>query len=191
MAIVPDVMLGAVEVLKLFTSAGRLGGGQLPGLPAVLPVRDPPRPAGRGGAPGGRRTPRPRDLERAFTEATARGPRGLPLVQPAEPDRHGAHPDELTAALALAESCGVRVVADEIHAPIVPEGARFTPVASLPAGSRAVSLMSASKAFNLAGLKAAMAVPGPGGRRRPRPDAGGGLPRREPCGGDRPRGGLP
>jgi cystathionine beta-lyase len=55
----------------------------------------------------------------------------------------------------------VRVVADEIHAPIVPDGATFTPVASLPAGARAVSLMSASKAFNLAGLKAAMAAPGP------------------------------
>lgn len=52
-------------------------------------------------------------------------------------------------------------MADEIHAPLVPEGATFTPVASLEAGARAISLMSASKAFNLAGLKAAMAVPGP------------------------------
>jgi cystathionine beta-lyase len=70
-------------------------------------------------------------------------------------------PEELTAAIELAERHGVRVVADEIHAPLVPQGAAFTPVASLPAGARAVALMSASKAFNLAGLKAALAVPGP------------------------------
>ena len=42
----------------------------------------------------------------------------------------------------------------------MPAGATFTPVVALDAGARAVSVLSASKAFNLAGLKAAIAVAG-------------------------------
>jgi cystathionine beta-lyase len=62
----------------------------------------------------------------------------------------------------LAERYDVRVVSDEIHAPLV-----FTPAVHIPFATlgpeiarRTVTLHSASKAFNLAGLGAAVAVIG-------------------------------
>ena len=162
MELVPDVMLGVVEVLKLVSAAG---------APVVLnPPVYPPffdfvshlgRPVVE--APLGR-TGRldPESLERAFVEATRSGGSAAYLLcNPQNPTGTVHTPEELTAVLELAATYGVRVVVDEIHAPLTLAGAQFTPVASMPAGSRAISLMSASKAFNLAGLKAAVAVPGP------------------------------
>ena len=162
MEIVPDVMLGVVEVLKLVAD---------PGSPVVVnsPVYPPffqfvthlghpvvEAPLGEDGRLD------LATLERAFGEATSGGGRAAYLLcNPQNPTGAVHTPAELTAALELAASFGVRVVADEIHAPVVHAPAMFTSVASLPAGSRAIALMSASKAFNLAGLKAAMAVPGP------------------------------
>src|SRR5699024_3178715 len=59
-----------------------------------------------------------------------------------------------------AERHNVRVVADELHAPLVLPGAEFTPYLSTTGGNRGFSLMSASKGWNLAGLKAALAIAG-------------------------------
>lgn len=67
---------------------------------------------------------------------------------------------ELEAVAVLARRHGVRVVADEIHAPLVLPGAEFTPYLTVPGSEDAFSLTSASKAWNLAGLKAAIAVAG-------------------------------
>ena len=67
---------------------------------------------------------------------------------------------ELTALAALAEEYGARVVSDEIHAPLVYPGAVFTPYLSVPGTERAYAIHSASKSFNLPGLKAALIVPG-------------------------------
>ena len=68
--------------------------------------------------------------------------------------------DELAAVGALGARHGVRVVADEIHAPLVStRDAQFIPATSVIPD--AIALHSASKAFNLAGLRAAVAVPGP------------------------------
>jgi cystathionine beta-lyase len=69
--------------------------------------------------------------------------------------------EELARVARLARAHGVRVVADEIHAPIVAAGAAFVPYLSVPGAEDGLSLMSASKAWNLAGLKAAVAVAGP------------------------------
>jgi cystathionine beta-lyase len=56
---------------------------------------------------------------------------------------------------------GARVVADEIHAPLVLPGATHVPYASLPgAREHAVTVLSASKAFNVPGLKCAELVLG-------------------------------
>jgi len=52
----------------------------------------------------------------------------------------------------------VRVVVDEIHAPLVAEG--FVPYLSVPDTANAFSLVSATKAWNLAGMKAALLVAG-------------------------------
>lgn len=72
---------------------------------------------------------------------------------------HGA--EELSAVAALADRYGVRVVADEIHAPVVSLDTGFVPYLSVPGAEAGLSLMSASKAWNLAGLKAALALAGP------------------------------
>ncbi len=74
---------------------------------------------------------------------------------------------ELAAGLALAERYGVRVVADEIHAPLTRPGLHgrpattHTPLLTVPGAGSAVAIVSASKAWNLPGLKAAAAVAGP------------------------------
>jgi cystathionine beta-lyase len=161
MEIVPDVMLGVVEVLKLVTDPGSVVVVNSPVYPPFfqfvshLGHRVVEAPLGDDGR---------LDLvtlEQALREAASSGGRAAYLLcNPQNPTGAVHTPAELTAALELAGSFGVRVVADEIHAPVVHAPARFTSVASLPAGSRAIALMSASKAFNLAGLKAAMAVPG-------------------------------
>ncbi|KQU68726.1 MalY/PatB family protein [Phycicoccus sp. Root101] len=165
MAIVPDVMLGVVEVLKLVTGPGDAVVVSPPVYPPFFQfvrslgrrvVEAPLSPAGRLD---------PETVERACVEATRGGGRAAYLLcNPQNPTGAVHTADELTAVLEVASAHGVRVVADEIHAPLAHPGVRFTPVASLPAGTAAISLMSASKAFNLAGLKAAMAVPGPQAR---------------------------
>ncbi|KRF29825.1 MalY/PatB family protein [Phycicoccus sp. Soil802] len=162
MEIVPDVMLGVVEVLKLVADPGAAVVVNSPVYPPFfqfvshLGHRVVEAPLGEDGRLD------LAALERAFADATSDGARAAYLLcNPQNPTGAVHTPEELTAALGLAHSSGVRVVADEIHAPVVHAPATFTSVASLPAGSRAIALMSASKAFNLAGLKAAMAVPGP------------------------------
>lgn len=165
MILVPDVMLGVVEVLKVLTGPGDTVVVNPPVYPPFFAfvrhlgrtiVEAPLTPSGRLD---------PVSLERAFEQATRDGANGSRvaylLCNPQNPTGAVHTAEELTAALTLAAAHGVRVVADEIHAPLVPAGSRFTPVCSLEAGSRAVALMSASKAFNLAGLKAAVAVAGP------------------------------
>jgi len=57
----------------------------------------------------------------------------------------------------------VRVVADEIHAPVVYAGGPgFTPYLTVPGAERGFSVFSPSKGWNLAGLKSALAMAGPG-----------------------------
>jgi cystathionine beta-lyase len=68
---------------------------------------------------------------------------------------------ELAGVAELARRFDVRVVSDEIHAPLVLPGARFTPYLTVPGAENALAVMSASKAWNLCGLKAALAVAGP------------------------------
>jgi cystathionine beta-lyase len=158
-AIVPDVMLGIVEMLKLVSG---------PGDPVVVncPVYPPfymfLRSLGRRivEAPLG---PDGRIdfavLEAAFGQAR---PAAYLLCSPHNPHGTLHTAAELTRVAELAAAYGVRVVADEIHAPIVAEGASFVPYLSVPGGENGLSLMSASKAWNLAGIKAALAIAGPG-----------------------------
>ncbi len=71
------------------------------------------------------------------------------------------HERETLAALAAsAQRHGAVVVSDEIHAPLVHTGASFTPflAASRTAAAVGYTVTSASKAFNLAGLKCALMV---------------------------------
>lgn len=160
-AIVADVMTGVVETLRLVTG---------PGDPVVVnPPVYPPFYAFV--AHMGRRVVEapltadgrldPDTLNEAFRAAAAGGGRAAYLLcSPHNPTGTVHTADELAAVAELADAHGVRVVADEIHAPLVLPGARHTPYLSVPGTERAFSLMSASKAWNLAGLKAALAVAG-------------------------------
>lgn len=67
---------------------------------------------------------------------------------------------ELAELAGLAAVHQVTVVSDEIHAPLVPDPATFVPYLTLAGAATALTVTSASKAFNLAGLKAALVVPG-------------------------------
>jgi cysteine-S-conjugate beta-lyase len=70
---------------------------------------------------------------------------------------------ELEGLAGLAGEFKARVIVDEIHAPLVYPGATFTPYLTVRGSERAYAVHSASKAFNLPGLKAALIVPGTGG----------------------------
>jgi cystathionine beta-lyase len=94
-------------------------------------------------------------LERAF----ASRPAVYVLCNPHNPVGRVHTPDELAALVRLARIHGVTIVSDEIHAPLVLPGATFTPLLTVPgAADIAVSLQSASKAWNLAGLKCAAVI---------------------------------
>ncbi|GEM00181.1 MalY/PatB family protein [Cellulomonas terrae] len=159
--LVPDVMLGAVELLRLVTDPGDAVVISPPVYPPFAAFVDHAarRVVTAPLAPDGRL-----DLEaldRAFGEATASGGRAAYLLcHPHNPTGTLHTADELRAVGELASMHGVRVVADEIHAPLVlGPGSRFVPTTTqIP---DAIALHSASKAFNLAGLRAAVAVPGP------------------------------
>ena len=96
-------------------------------------------------------------LERAF----ATHPAVYVLCNPHNPVGRVHTAEELAAVVRLARIYRVTVVSDEIHAPLVLPGATFTPILTVPGGAEvAVSVVSASKAFNLAGLKCAAVVTG-------------------------------
>lgn len=97
----------------------------------------------------------------ALEAAFAAHPAVYVLCNPHNPVGRVHTHDELAALVRLARLYGVTIVSDEIHAPLVLPGAQFTPLLSVPgAAGVAVSLVSASKAFNLAGLKCAAIVTG-------------------------------
>lgn len=102
------------------------------------------------------------DLEATFARATAGGrPAAYLLCNPHNPTGTLHTRAELEAVATLAHRYHVRVVSDEIHAPLVYDDATYVPYLSV-ASTRAdaFSLMSASKAWNLAGVPAALLVAG-------------------------------
>jgi cystathionine beta-lyase len=101
-------------------------------------------------------------IESAFQTAMANGGRAAYLLcSPHNPTGTVHTAQELAAVAALADHYRVRVIADEIHAPLVLPGAVHVPYLSVPGAENGFSMMSASKAWNLAGLKAAVAIAGP------------------------------
>ena len=173
-AIVPDVMAGVVEVLKLITSPGDAVVVNSPVYPPFYQfvshmdrrVVEAPLDA-EGRLDTGTLTAAFRTAMAEAEGATGQAAHGgvgrraaYLLCSPHNPTGTVHTAEELGAATELANEYGVRVVADEIHAPLVLSGARHVPYLSLPGTERAFALMSASKAWNLAGLKAALAIAG-------------------------------
>jgi bifunctional pyridoxal-dependent enzyme with beta-cystathionase and maltose regulon repressor activities len=161
-AIVPDVMLGIVEMLRLITDRGD---AVIVNPPVYAPFYAFVSHDGR------RVTEAPLDadgridlnaLEEAFARATASGGRAAYLLcNPHNPTGSVHTADELRGVAELARRFGVRVVSDEIHAPVILSGSRFTPYLTVPGAEDGLALTSASKAWSLSGLKAALAIAGP------------------------------
>lgn len=82
------------------------------------------------------------------------------LCNPHNP--HGVVPtrEELRALAELANRHGVLVLSDEIHAPLVSASATHVPWITVPGGDTGIVVTSASKAWNLPGLKSALAIGG-------------------------------
>jgi cystathionine beta-lyase len=97
------------------------------------------------------------DLD-AIGDAFAAGARTLLLSNPHNPLGRAFTAAELAAVAAVADRYGARVISDEVHAPLVLPGARHVPYATT-GDSRAITVTSASKAFNIPGVKCAQIVP--------------------------------
>ncbi|WP_250030661.1 MalY/PatB family protein [Paractinoplanes maris] len=151
---VTDVGVGVVELLRRLVR---------PGDPVVIspPVYPPffdwvPEAGGRVvevPLAGGR-------LDLAGLEAVfATHPAAYLLCNPHNPVGRVHTADELAELVRLARLHRVPIISDEIHGALVLPGATFTPLLSVPrAAEIALSVVSASKAFNVAGLKCAAIV---------------------------------
>jgi cystathionine beta-lyase len=97
-------------------------------------------------------------LERAFADGAA----AYLLCNPHNPTGRVFTREELVHVAVLADRHGVLVLADEIHAPLTLPGADHTPYVTLgdEAARHSLTLASASKAWNIAGLKCAVVVAG-------------------------------
>lgn len=159
-AMVADVMTGVTEAIGLVTKPG----GTVVVNPPVYPPffgfvehasrRILPAPLGADGR-----------LDLAAVEAAYRtaGAGAAHLVSnPHNPTSVVHTHEELAAVAALAHEHGITVVVDEIHGPLVASG--FVPYLSVPGSGDAIVITSASKGFNLAGLKSALMIGGPDSR---------------------------
>ena len=98
--------------------------------------------------------------ETALDTAFAAGARMLLLCNPHNPIGKVYARAELQRIATIAARHGARVFADEIHAPLVYPGHRHVPYATVSADAarQAITAVSASKAWNLAGLKCAQLI---------------------------------
>ncbi|MEU3979253.1 aminotransferase class I/II-fold pyridoxal phosphate-dependent enzyme [Streptomyces sp. NPDC026672] len=151
-----DVSTGVVHLLRLIARPGEAVVMNTPVYPPFYEWLD---------EAGVRRVEVPLDgagLDLAALECAFAGrPAAFLLCNPQNPTGRAHRPDELAAVIELARRYEVTVVSDEIHAPLVLPGATFTPLLSVPGAAEvALSVVSTSKAWNLAGLKCAAIVSG-------------------------------
>ncbi|MEV0016814.1 MULTISPECIES: MalY/PatB family protein [Streptomyces] len=157
----PDTMRVMEVALEQFTEPGD---GIVVDVPAYPPYFEAIAAAGRQVVPrpmrlrGGRWRLDLEGLARAFRAGAA----AYFLCNPHNPTGRVLTGDELREVLALAAEFGVAVISDEVHAPLTHPGHRHVPLGSLPEATRVatVTAASASKGWNLSGLKCAMAVAG-------------------------------
>ncbi|HEX8754075.1 MAG TPA: aminotransferase class I/II-fold pyridoxal phosphate-dependent enzyme [Solirubrobacterales bacterium] len=152
----PDVVVGFVELCRALVPAG--GTVALP-VPAYPPFFSELPQAGL------RIAELPLDATGEFElddlrAALRGGARALILVNPQNPTGRVIPRARLEAIAELCAEHEAWAIADEIHAPLVLPGAAHTPWLEVSEAARefGFSLFSASKAFNLAGLKAAQLV---------------------------------
>ena len=150
---VADVLAGIAAALDVFVPPGCAGRRPHAGLPAVLRGGGADRSRGRHCT--ARHRERPSDpRSRRDRIAAAGGRRRRAAVQPAQPDRARVHRGRAARARRGSSSgTGRGSIADEVHAPLVYGPGRHVPYTTVSdaAAEHAVTVTSASKAFNLAG----------------------------------------
>ncbi len=156
-ALVPDVMLGIVEVLKLVSDGGD---AVVVNSPVYTPFYQFVASMGRRVLESPLTDVHRIDLGHLEATFARERPAAYLLCSPHNPTGTVHTRAELESVGRLADEYGVRVVVDEIHAPLVFPDADHVPYLSLPGSQSGFTLLSASKGWNLAGLKAAVAVAG-------------------------------
>jgi cysteine-S-conjugate beta-lyase len=154
-----DVLAGLVAAIEHFS---RPGSPVILPTPAYMPFLTLPPSLGREVI----ELPMARDGDRwgydldALDDAFRAGGHLLVLCNPHNPIGRVLEPAEMTAVAEVVERHGGRVFSDEIHAPLVYPGHRHVPYASLDevTAGHAITATSASKAWNLPGLKCAQLV---------------------------------
>lgn len=156
---VADVLAGISIAFDVFLPAGA---GVVVPTPAYPPFFEVVELSGRPVVPapmvrdGGRAT---LDLD-AIDAGLAAGAAGVLLCNPHNPTGRVLGADELGPLATLVDRHGARVVADEVHAALVYPGVEHVPYATVSdaAANHSVTVISASKAFNIAGLKCAQLI---------------------------------
>lgn len=97
------------------------------------------------------------DLQR-LDDALHDGARGVLLCNPHNPTGRMFSGEELAAVSEIVDSHGAYVISDEVHAPLLSSGLRFTPyaVSGPSAAAHSVTVTSISKGWNVPGLKCAL-----------------------------------
>jgi cysteine-S-conjugate beta-lyase len=154
--LLPDVMIGIIEVARLLA---KTGGTVAFAAPAYPPFFEELPHAGLRLDQVGLRLDGSIDLD-DLQRALAHGAEVFLLANPHNPTGRALPLQELEEIAEICYEHGAWVIADEIHAPLVLGGAVHTAWFNVSerARERAVSLVSASKCFNIAGLKAALLV---------------------------------
>jgi cystathionine beta-lyase len=155
-SLAPDVMAGLIELCRVLVSPGEQVAFFAPAYPpffAELPqarVELVQLPLDTASAV---------DLE-ALEAALAGGVRVLVLANPHNPTGQIVPRRMLEQIADLCVRYAAWVLVDEIHAPLVLESATYTPWLEVSDAARdcGIALTSASKAFNVAGLKAALVI---------------------------------
>ncbi len=158
--VVPDILRGVLELIHTSTEPGD---GVIINPPVYHPFFSTIRHAYRRVV----EVPLLPDGERGWTfdidgldAAFSAGAKAFLMCSPHNPVGRSWTAEELTAVAEVADRHGALVIADEIHATLLLDERPHVPFASLDVGAAkdSISLMSASKAFNLAGLKAGIAA---------------------------------
>ncbi len=160
---IPDVMTGLAEVIQALTPPGA---GVVINPPVYPPFwfrfgfsgrRIVEAPLARDSA--GRYQLDPAALDRALAEP---GVAAYLLCSPHNPTGSVWTREQLHTAADICQRHDVLMVVDEIHAPLVLPGAEYVPFLSIDheMTSRAFAFISASKGWNIPGLKCGLAVAG-------------------------------